>query len=62
MPDSTLPKLAYTIDETRQLIPFGRTRIYELLRSGALRSRKHGKRRMILASDLTAFLDSLGES
>ena len=37
----------------------GRTRLYEAMATGALKARKFGKRRIILRSDLMAFLASL---
>jgi excisionase family DNA binding protein len=37
----------------------GRTRLYEAMASGALKARKFGKRRIILRTDLMAFLASL---
>ena len=39
----------------------GRTKIYEAISSGALKARKFGKRRLILRSDLHAFLAALPE-
>ena len=40
----------------------GRTKIYEAIASGTLKARKFGKRRIILRSDLHAFLAGLPEA
>jgi excisionase family DNA binding protein len=54
-----MPALAYTIREACEASGIGRTSLYELLKSGALRARKHGKRTLILHKDLNRWLDSL---
>ncbi len=51
--------LAFTIREACEASGIGRTSIYELLKSGALRARKHGKRTLILQSDLRQWLEKL---
>jgi excisionase family DNA binding protein len=53
--------LAYTIREACEASGIGRSSIYELLKSGALRARKHGKRTIILESDLRRWLKRLPE-
>ena len=52
-------KLAYTIDEVTAITGLGRTSIYEFLKSGRLKARKAGKRTLVLAADLAAFIDAL---
>jgi excisionase family DNA binding protein len=54
-----MTNLAYTIREACEASGIGRTSLYQLLKSGALRARKHGKRSLILRSDLLAFLEAL---
>ena len=45
-------KLALSIPEVLDRIPIRRTRLYEELRTGALRHKKCGSRTIILADDL----------
>jgi excisionase family DNA binding protein len=52
-------QLAMTIAEACAASRIGRTRIYEAIRAGELRARKHGKRTLILADDLRQWLESL---
>ena len=51
--------LAHTITAACRLTGLGRTTIYAALKSGALSARKCGRRTLILAADLEAFLQSL---
>jgi excisionase family DNA binding protein len=51
--------LAYTIREACLASGIGRTTLYQLLKSGALRARKHGKRTLILHGDLQRWLERL---
>ena len=53
--------LAFTIPDACKASGLGRTSLYYLIKSGHLRSRKHGSRTLILASDLRAFLEGLPE-
>lgn len=52
-------KRAYSVDEVREALCFGRTKTWELIRTGELKARKHGGRVLILAEDLDAFLRGL---
>jgi excisionase family DNA binding protein len=52
---------ALTIDEAAARIGIGRDGVYRAINEGLLRARKFGKRTLILARDLDAFLDSLPE-
>ena len=54
-----MDKLAYTIEETIEAGAGSRTKVYEAINSGALKARKRGKRTIILADDLNAFLRGL---
>ena len=51
MPNNHEP-LAYTIAETCRLSSLGRTRVYELVNSGALKATKVGKRTLVSAQSL----------
>lgn len=50
---------AYSVDEVQAALCFGRTKTWELIRSGELKARKHGGRVLVLAEDLDAFLQGL---
>jgi hypothetical protein len=54
-----LVKAGYSINETIDLTPLGRTSIYEAIKDGRLPIRKAGRRTVVLAPDLAAFLSSL---
>lgn len=54
-----MTKLAYTIDEAVEAGAGGRTKIYEAIKAGELKARKRGKRTVILAADLSRYLESL---
>ena len=52
-------KIAYRIDEAVKASGLGRTLLYERIASGELKSVKVGGRRLILRSDLVAFLKNV---
>ncbi len=54
-----LEQLAHTIDEVCKIAKVGRSSTYEEIRSGRLIARKCGRRTIILATDLHAWLDRL---
>ena len=54
-----MDKLAYTINETVDQGAGSRTVIYEAIKTGKLKAKKRGKRTIILAADLTQYLESL---
>jgi excisionase family DNA binding protein len=49
-------KLAFSIDEAGQVSSVGRTLIYKEIAAGNLRATKVGRRTVILADDLKAWL------
>jgi excisionase family DNA binding protein len=51
--------LAYGVTAACRISGLGRTTIYAALKSGALSARKCGRRTLILADDLEAFLRKL---
>jgi excisionase family DNA binding protein len=54
-------KLLYRVNEAAQALSLSRAKVYELINAGALRSVRVDSARRIKASDLAAFVASLGE-
>jgi excisionase family DNA binding protein len=52
-------RVVHSIDEAAALIGIGRDGVYRAINERRLRARKIGKRTLILAADLQAFLDAL---
>jgi excisionase family DNA binding protein len=54
-------RIAFTIEQAVEVSGIGRTTLYAQIRDGHLIARKIGRRTIIMASDLLAFLESLPE-
>jgi len=52
-------KLAYTIPEAVAASGIGRSKLYQLIKEGAIVPRKAGRRTLILTADLTRLIDNL---
>ena len=52
-------QLAYSVLQTARTIGIGRSKLYELFRSGELNAVRCGRRTLVLASELHSFLSSL---
>lgn len=57
-----MEKLALTIHEAAAASSISRSRLYELIKAGALITKKNGHKTLILAEDLKAFLEALPAS
>jgi excisionase family DNA binding protein len=62
MRPNTGGKLAYAIADLPELVSLGRSHLYEEIRAGRLRTVKAGRRTLVLAEDLRAWLLSLDGS
>ncbi|MBN9534613.1 MAG: helix-turn-helix domain-containing protein [Alphaproteobacteria bacterium] len=57
-----MEKLAYRISEAAFAAGLSRSKLYQEIKSGKLRARKVGGRRLILKKDLLAYLDAPGSA
>jgi predicted DNA-binding transcriptional regulator AlpA len=57
-----LNKAAYSVNETLALLSIGRTSLYKLVNSGALKPAKLGKKTLFYAPDIAALLIRLQEA
>ncbi len=53
------PRLLLSVEEAADLLHLGRTRCYELVMGGALRSVKVGRRRLVVRAGLEEFVERL---
>lgn len=51
--------LVFTVDETAAKLRLGRDGIYKAIREGRLAAKKIGRRTLITADDLDAFIENL---
>ena len=58
-PQFIAARTAYSIAETMAQSGLGRDTIYKAIHQGRLKARKLGRRPLVLASDLQAFLETL---
>lgn len=49
-------KMAYSISEAQKVLSIGRTSLYAQIKMGRLRATKLGRKTLILAKDLDAFV------
>lgn len=58
-PRPTVPAVLYRVDEAAEALRLSRSSIYELIRSGRLRTVKHGSRRLVPVEALDEFVEAL---
>lgn len=54
-----VPAVLYRVDEAAQALRLSRSSVYELIRSGQLRSIKHGARRLVPVDALSEFVQAI---
>lgn len=60
MVDHTVVPVLYTVGEAAEALRLSRSVIYELIRSGRLRTVKQGRRRLVPVHALEEYVTSLG--
>jgi len=55
-------KIAYSVEEVTRQIPMSRAALYEEIKANRLKTKKLGRRRLILHDDLAEFLRNLPTS
>jgi excisionase family DNA binding protein len=59
--DQSIPRLAMSVPDAARAVGRSRSRMFKLLRSGAIRARKDGGSTLIELSELSRWLSSLPE-
>lgn len=54
--------MAYSVSDVVEMVGIGRTKFYDLVKSGEIKTRKVGNRTIVLAIDLEAWLATLPSS
>jgi len=54
--------MAYSVSDVIKMIGIGRTKFYQLVSAGEIRTRKVGNRTIVLAADLDAWVSTLPSS
>lgn len=55
---TSMEPLAVSVEEAARISGIGRTKLYNLLTSGAIKSRKVGTRRLVIVWSLRAYLEA----
>jgi excisionase family DNA binding protein len=56
----TVPAVLYDVDEAAEALRLSRSALYELIRSGQLRTVKSGRRRLVHVEALAEYVATLG--
>lgn len=62
MSERIVVPVLYNVDEAAQALRLSRSVIYELIRSGRLRTIKQGSRRLVPVAALTEYVEALGRT
>ena len=54
-----LQKIAYRVREALNILPCGKTKLYQLIKDGRLKKRKLGRSTVLLASDFVTLLEEI---
>ena len=57
-----VPAVLYRVDEAAEALRLSRSSIYELIRTGQLRTVKHGSRRLVPVAALDDFVRNLAQA
>ena len=57
MPPNSMEPMTVTVGDARRMIGLGKTKTYELLASGELRSTQIGKRRLVFVASIKELLE-----
>jgi excisionase family DNA binding protein len=60
MSEDVVVPVLYRVEEAAQALRLSRSVVYELIRSGELRTVKQGRRRLVPVAALTEYVDQLG--
>jgi excisionase family DNA binding protein len=58
----SVPAMLYDVDEAAEALRLSRSALYELIRSGQLRSVKSGRRRLVPVAALSEYVARLGSA
>ena len=56
------PKILHSIREASHALSLSRSKLYELIHTGTLKTVKIGQRRLVPATSLSAYVNSLSEA
>lgn len=56
--EDALTPITVSVEEAERLSSIGRTKLYELMQRGRIKSRKVGRRRLVIVESLRSFLES----
>lgn len=59
MSENIKEKLAYSIDEALKVLPIGKTKLYEEIKSGRMKASKFGARTLIPVASIREWLSAL---
>lgn len=60
MSEKVIPPVLYRVEEAAEALRLSRAAVYELIRSGRLRTVKQGRRRLVPVAALGEYVSSLG--